>query len=172
MWDRGTVHFGLLNYVIYIPSQFNTCHDPFFTSLQMVCLDEIDNYVEIVSISCMACTDLHCRKHDTGYPRTNVSIYVQRERRSEDDMMEDDWFLPYIGGQPLQKFFAYHMEEAKKCAQQPSNRPQKNGYYPPDFPEKIANNCSPLSLLWSSVMLGKCTMQVSTFSWWFCGIAN
>jgi len=62
MWDRGTVHFGLLNYVIYIPSQFNTCHDPFFTSLQMVCLDEIDNYVEIVLISCMACTDLDCRK--------------------------------------------------------------------------------------------------------------
>jgi len=25
----------------------------FFTSLQMVCLDKIDNYVEIVLISCM-----------------------------------------------------------------------------------------------------------------------
>jgi len=59
----------------------------FFTSLQMVCVDEIDNYVEIVLISCMACTDLDCRKHDTGCPRTNVSIYVQRERRSEDDMI-------------------------------------------------------------------------------------
>jgi len=34
-------------------------------------------------------------------------------------MMEDDWFLPDIGGQPLQKFFEYHMEEAKKCSQQP-----------------------------------------------------
>ena len=104
----------------------------------MVCLDEIDNYVEIVLISCMACTDLDCRKHDTGYPRTNVSIYVKRERRSEDGMMEDDWFLPYIGGQPLQKFFEYHMEEGKKCAQQPSKGPQKNGYNAPDFPEKIA----------------------------------
>ena len=95
----------------------------FFTSLQMVCLDEIDNYVEIVLISCMACTDLDGCKHDTGYPRTNVSVYVQRERRSEDNMMEDDWFLPYIGGQPLQKFFEYHMEEAKKRAQQSSNGP-------------------------------------------------
>jgi len=87
-------------------------------------------------------------------------------------MMEDDWFLPDVGGQPLQKFFEYHMEEAKRCAQQPSNGPQKNGYYAPDFPEKIAKNCSPLSLLWSSVILGKCTMQVFSFSWWVCGIAN
>jgi len=78
-------------------------------------------------------------------------------------MMEDDWFLPDVGGQPLQKFFECHMEEAKRCTQQPSNGPQKNGYYAPDFPEKIAKNCLPLSLLWSSVMLGKCTMQVFTF---------
>ena len=40
-------------------------------------------------------------------------------------MMEYDWFLPEVGGQPLQKFFEYHMEEAKRCAQQPSNGPQK-----------------------------------------------
>ena len=40
----------------------------FFTSLQMVCLDEIDNFVEIVLITCMAWNDLDCRKHDTGYP--------------------------------------------------------------------------------------------------------
>jgi len=109
----------------------------FFPSLQMVCLDEIDNYVENVLISCMACTDLDCRKHDTGYPRTNVSIYLQRERRSEDDMMEDDWFLPYIGGQPLQKFFEYHKEEAKKCVQQPSNGPQKTVSTPQIFQKKI-----------------------------------
>jgi len=51
----------------------------FFTSLQMACLDEIDNYVEIVLISCMVCTDLECRKHDTGYPRTNVSICSERK---------------------------------------------------------------------------------------------
>jgi len=109
----------------------------FFTSLQMVCSDEINNYVEIVLISCMACTDLNCHKHDTGYPRTNVSIYVQRERRSEDDMMEDVWFLPYIGGQPLHKFFEYHMEEAKKCAQQPSNGPQKTDTTPQIFQKKL-----------------------------------
>ena len=78
-------------------------------------------------------------------------------------MMEDDWFLPDVGGQPLQKFFECHMEEAKRCAQQPSNGPQKNEYYSPDFPEKIAKNCLPFSLLWSSVMLGKCTMQVFIF---------
>jgi len=34
--------------------------------------------------------------------------------------MEDDWFPPNVGGQPLQKFFEYLMEEAKKRAQQPS----------------------------------------------------
>jgi len=44
-------------------------------------------------------------------------------------MMEDDWFLPDVGGQPLQKFFEYHMEEAKKCAQQPSNGPQKTDHF-------------------------------------------
>jgi len=54
----------------------------------------------------------------------------------------------------------------------PSNLQKKNGYYAPDFPEKIAKNCLPWSLLWSSVMLGKCTMQVFTFSLWVCGIAN
>jgi len=52
----------------------------FFTSLQMVCLDEIDNYVEIVLISCMAWNDLDCRKHDTGYPHTNVSICSERKK--------------------------------------------------------------------------------------------
>jgi len=31
----------------------------------MVCLDEIDNYVEIVLISCMACTDPDCREQAT-----------------------------------------------------------------------------------------------------------
>ena len=30
VWDRGTVDFGLVNFVIYIPSQFNTCYDPVF----------------------------------------------------------------------------------------------------------------------------------------------
>jgi len=39
--------------------------------------------------------------------------------------MEDDWFLPDVGGQPLQKFFECHMEEANRCAQQPSKGPQK-----------------------------------------------
>jgi len=52
----------------------------FFTNLQMVCLDEIDNYVEIVLISCMAWNDFDCRKHDTGYPRTNVSICSERKK--------------------------------------------------------------------------------------------
>ena len=56
-------------------------------------------------------------------------------------MMEDNQFLPDVGGQPLQKFFEYHMEEAKRCAQQPSNGPQRNGYYAADFPEK---NCKEL----------------------------
>jgi len=40
-------------------------------------------------------------------------------------MMEDDWVLPDVGGQPLQKCFEHHMEEAKKCAQQLSNGPKK-----------------------------------------------
>jgi len=92
----------------------------------------------------MACTDLDCCKHDTGYPH--------------------DWFLPDHGGQPLQKFFEHHTEEAEKCTQQPYNGP-KNGYYAPDFPEKIAKNCLTLSVLWTNVMLGKCTMEVFTFSW-------
>jgi len=52
----------------------------FFTSSQMVCLAEIDNYVEIVLISCMAWNDLDCRKHNTGYPRTNVSICSERKK--------------------------------------------------------------------------------------------
>jgi len=52
----------------------------FFTSLQMVCLDENDNYVEIVLISCMVCTGLDCRKHDAGYPCTNVSIRSERKK--------------------------------------------------------------------------------------------
>ena len=51
-------------------------------------------------------------------------------------MMEDDWFLPYIGGQPLQKFFIYHKEEAKKCVQQPSNGPQKTVSTPQIFQKK------------------------------------
>ena len=141
----------------------------FFTSLQIVCLDEIDNYVEIVLISFMVCKDLDCRKHNTEYPRTNVSICSERKKERG---RHDGRSLVSSGGEPLQKFFEYHMEEAKRCAQQPSNGPQKNGYYAPDFPEKIAKNCSPLSLLWSSVILGKCTMQVFSFSWWVCGIAN
>jgi len=90
-------------------------------------------------------------------------MYVQRER-SEDDMMENDWFLPDIGRQPLQKFFEYHMEEAKNAPSNLQTDHKKNGYYALDFPEKIAKNCLPLSLLWSSVVLGKCTMQVFTFS--------
>ena len=85
MWDRGAVYFGLVNYVTYIPSQLILIMTPFFTSLQMVCLDETDHYVEIVLISCMACTDLDCRKHDTGYPRTNVSIYSERKERGRHD---------------------------------------------------------------------------------------
>jgi len=55
-------------------------------------------------------------------------------------MIEDDWFLPDVGGQPLLKFFEHHTEEAKKCARQPYNGPQKNGCYAPDIPEKIAKN--------------------------------
>ena len=79
-------------------------------------------------------------------------------------MMEDDSFLPDIGGQPLQKFYKYHMEKAKNAPSYLQTDHKKNGYFAPDFPEKIAKNCLPLSLLWSSVMLGKCTMQVFTFS--------
>jgi len=52
---------------------------------------------------------------------------------------------------------------SKKMPPATFKRTTKNGYYVPDFPEKIAKNCLPLSLLWSSVMLGKCTMQVFTF---------
>jgi len=52
----------------------------FFTSLQLVCLDEIDNYVEIVLTFCMVCTYLDCRKHDTECPRTNVSICSERKK--------------------------------------------------------------------------------------------
>ena len=51
--------------------------------------------------------------------------------------MEDDWFLPDIGGQPLQKFFEYHMEEAKKCAQQPSKGPQKTDTTPQIFQKNL-----------------------------------
>jgi len=63
------------------------------------------------------------------------------------------------------------MEEAKM---RPATfkRTTKNGYHAPDFPEEIAKNCLRLSLLWSSVMQGKFTMQVFTFSWWVCGVAN
>jgi len=46
----------------------------------MVCLDENEKYVEIVLISCMACTELDSRKHDTGYLRTNVSICSERKK--------------------------------------------------------------------------------------------
>jgi len=48
--------------------------------------------------------------------------------------MEDDCFLPDVGGQPLQKCFEYHMEEAKRCAQQPSNGPRKT---PQIFQKKL-----------------------------------
>jgi len=57
----------------------------FLTSFQMVCLDEIDNYVEIVLISCMTWNNLSCRKHDTGYPRTNVCICSERKERGRHD---------------------------------------------------------------------------------------
>jgi len=76
----------------------------FFTSLQMVCLDEIDNYVELVLISCMACTDLDCHEHDTGYPFADVSIYVQRERRSEDDMWKMIGFFRILVDNLCRKF--------------------------------------------------------------------
>ena len=52
-------------------------------------------------------------------------------------MMEDYWFLPDVGGQPLQKFFECHMEEAKRCAQQPSKRPQKTDTTPQIFQKKL-----------------------------------
>jgi len=57
----------------HILSQFNTCHDLVFLSVyrwymfrwkRQLCWN--------CFISCMACTDLDFRKHDTGYPRTNV----------------------------------------------------------------------------------------------------
>ena len=137
VWDRGTVDFGLVNYGPLYSSQFNTCHDPVFTSLRMVCLDENDNYVEIVLTSCMACTDLGCRKRDTGYPRTNVSrLYVQSER-SEDNMMEDDRFLADVGGQPLQKFFEYHMVEAKNAPSNLQTDHKKTDTTPQVFHQKL-----------------------------------
>ena len=139
----------------------------------MVCLDEIDNYVETVLISCMVCIDLGCRKHNTEYPRTNVSICSERKKERGRHvgrcLVSSRWWRT-----PLQKFFECHMEEAKRCAQQPSNGPQKNGYYAPDFPEKIAKNCLPLSLLWSSWVSVQCkfshfvggfaVLQISTSS--------
>ena len=89
-------------------------------------------------------------------------------------MMEDDWFLPDIVGQPLQNVSEYHMEKAKKYAQQPSNGPQKKwiGLIRPIFSRK---NCKELFTFVSAIVkrhAGKCTMQVFTFSWWDCSIAN
>ena len=148
----------------------------FFTSLQVVCLDEINNYVEIVLIACMACTDFDCRKHDTGYSRTNVSIYAQRERRSEDDMMEDDWFLPYIGGQPLQKFLEYHMEEAKTAPSNLQTDHKKADTTPQIFQTKLQRIvflclCYGQALCWVSVQCkfshflgGFAVLQISTSS--------
>ena len=85
-------------------------------------------------------------------------------------MMEDDWFLPDIVGQPLQNVSEYHMEKAKKHAQQPSNGPQKKriGLIRPIFSRK---NCKELFTFVSAIVkrhAGKCTMQVFTFSWWDC----
>ena len=171
VWDTGTVDFGLVNYVIYFHPKLILVMILFFTSLQMVCLDEIGNYAEIVSICCMACTDLDCRKYDTGYPRANVSICSKRKK--EQGRHDGRWLVSSrYWRSAFAEIFRISHGGSTKCAQQPSNGPQKNGYYAPDFPEKIAKNCLPLSLLWPSVMPGKCTMQVFTFSWWVCGIAN
>jgi len=83
-------------------------------------------------------------------------------------MMEDDWFLPDIGRQPLQKFFKYHMEEAKKCSGQPSNGPQKNGYYAPDFQKKLQR------IVYLCLCYGQASCWVSVqckFSHFLCGFA-
>jgi len=56
-------------------------------------------------------------------------------------MMEDDSFLPDIGGQPLQKFFQISHGESKKCSQLPSNGPQKKRILRPRFSRK---NCKEL----------------------------
>jgi len=144
---------------------------PFFTSLKMVCLDEIDNYVEIVLICCMVCTDLDCRKHNTEYPHTNVSICS--ERKKERGRHDGRWLVSSrCWRTAFAELFRISHGGSKKMRPATFKRTIKNGYYAPDFPEKIAKNCSLLFLLWSSVMLGKCTVQVFTFSWCVCGIAN
>ena len=143
----------------------------FFTNLQMVCLDEIDNYVEIVLISCMAWNDLDCRKHDTGYPRTNVSICS--ERKKERGRHDGRWLVSSrYWKTAFAEIFQISHGGSKKMLRATFKRTAKKRILRPRFPEKIAKNCLPLSLLWSSVMLGKCTMQVFTFSLWVCGIVN
>ena len=64
-------------------------------------------------------------------------------------MMEDDRFLPDVGGRPLQKFFEYHMEEAKRYAQQPSYGPQKKRILRPRFSRK---NCKELFTVVSAMV--------------------
>ena len=72
-------------------------------------------------------------------------------------MMEDDRFLPDVGGRPLQIFFEYHMEEAKRYAQQPSNGPQKKRILRPRFSRK---NCKELNCTFVSAMLKRHAGQV------------
>ena len=56
-------------------------------------------------------------------------------------------------------------DESKSLSEIHFKRTTKKRILRPRFSKKIAKNCLPLSLLWSSVMLGKCAMQVFTFSW-------
>ena len=91
-------------------------------------------------------------------------------------MMEDDWFLPDVGGQPLQNFFEYHMEEAKRCAHQPSNGPQKADITPQIFQKKLQRIvhfclCYGQASCWVSVQCkfshflgGFAVLQISTSS--------
>jgi len=52
-------------------------------------------------------------------------------------MMEDDWFLPDIGGLPLQKFFEYHMEEAQNAPSNLQTDPKKTDTTPQIFQKKL-----------------------------------
>ena len=61
----------------------------------------------------------------------------------------------------ISEYFGKVFSDTKVVAQQSiSGNSADNSYYAPQFTDRLVQNCMPLSLLWSSIMLGMPTNHV------------
>jgi len=63
----------------------------------------------------------------------------------------------------ISEYFGKVISDAKIVAQQSISGNSGNPYYAPQFTDRLVRNCIPLSLLWSSIMLGKPTNKCNIF---------